>query len=369
MVSWCFLLTLAFLGLGGCSDKVAPGTVQVKRPPVTGVAMATIIPTQVDEFYEAAGTVKATSTIYISSRTMGTVTSLFVKEGDPVKKGQLLMTVDDRDLQEKVRIAEAGYQEALKGRELAKQHRGLSDTTYQRYKKMFEEKAITPQEMDQFETQKQVAGLEYERSAEMVNRAAASLTEARVALGFCRITAPYEGTVTEKKIEVGGMALPGVPLLTMEDTASSHVEISVDESLAGQLQVGMPASVSIASGGRPLPAKITQILPTVDPLSRTFLVKAAFKGDGVKSGLYAKVSIPRGKKMVLLVPGTAIVEKGQLTGLYAVDSRGVVTYRLVRVGRSHGDKREILSGLQSQERIIVGGTEKAVDGGILERRP
>ncbi len=363
------LLPSLLLALGGCGDKVAPGTVQVKRPSVSGVATAKIALTMVDDFFEAAGNVKAATTSYISSRMMGTVTALFVKEGDMVQKGQLLLTIDDRDLREKVRAAAAGYQEAVQAQESAKQRRALADITQQRYRKMFDEKAITPQEMDQFDTQKQVAGLEYERLRETVNRAAATLTEAKVALGFGSITSPYQGMITEKKIEAGGMAVPGMPLLTVEDTASCHVEISIDESLAGRFRVGMPAIVSIASGGRPLPAKIIQILPTVDPLSRTFIIKVAFPGVGIKSGLYAKVSIPKGKKEALLVPDAAIVEKGQLTGVYAVDGRGVVTYRLIRVGRSHEGKREILSGLHSQERIIVQGTEKAVDGGILEQLP
>ena len=83
--------------------------------------------------------------------------------------------------------------------------------------------------------------------------------------------------------------------------------------------------------------------------------------------MYAKVRIARGKKELLLVPRSAIVEKGQLTGVYAVDSQDVVTYRLVRTGKEHDGVLEILSGLKPNDRIIVGGMEKAVDGGILEK--
>jgi RND family efflux transporter MFP subunit len=331
-------LAVTCLAMGGCGEKVAPGTVPVKRPVVRGVTTAILTPAMVEDFYEASGTVKAARTSTLSSRTMGVVTALFVKEGDRVQKGQLLLTLDDRDSREKVRAAEAGYQEAVKAREASKQNRGLADSTHARYRKMFEEKALTPQEMDQFDTQKQTASLEYERSRETVNRAAANLDEVKVALGFSRITAPYGGIVTEKKIETGGMAVPGMTLLTVADTASCLVEINVDESLAGRFRIGMPARVTLAAGGRPLPGTIKEIFPTVDPLSRSTIVKVAFRGEGVKPGCYANVSLPKGQREALLIPATALVEKGQLTGVYAVDKQGVVTYRLIRVGRSYDDR-------------------------------
>ena len=169
---------------------------------------------------------------------MGTVTSLLVKEGDAVEKGQLLLTIDDSDVVQKVKAAEAGHREATKALESAKQNRELTDITYRRYRKMYEEKAISRQEMDQFETQKKVAGLEYERVQEMVNRAAAGLSEAKIYLGFTRVTSPVKGLVTEKKTEVGSMAVPGMPLLTVENTAAFHAEITVDESLSGKLKAG-----------------------------------------------------------------------------------------------------------------------------------
>jgi RND family efflux transporter MFP subunit len=231
---------------------------------------------------------------------------------------------------------------------------------------MYEEQAISLQEMDQFETQKRMAELEYERVQEMVNRAAAGLSEAKIYLGFTSVTAPVNGVVTEKKTEVGSMAVPGVPLLTVENSAAFHAEVAIDENLSGKLKPGTPVLVSIESINRRIPGKITEILPSVDPLSRTFMAKVSVSGPGLRSGLYAKVRIARGKKETILAPKAAVVEKGQLTGVYAVDGQGVVTYRLVRIGKEYDGNREILSGLKPNDRIIVQGVEKAVDGGIVE---
>ena len=364
------MLLVAGLLLTGCGEKAAPGTAQVtaqvKRPTVSGVSLATLASTQVDEYYEATGTVKAASTIYIAGRMMGAVTSLLVKEGDAVEKGRLLLTMDDRDVVQKVKAAEAGVQEATKALEAVKQNRELADMTHRRYQKMYDEKAISRQEMDQFETQKRVAGLEYERVQEVVSRAAAGLAEAKIYLGFTSIVSPVKGIVTEKKIEVGGMAVPGMPLLTVENTAAYHAEVTVDEGLVGKLRLGTPVLVFIEAIDRKIQGKIKEILPAVDPQSRSFTVKVSLSGDGLRSGLYARMRIASGKKEIMLAPRSAIVEKGQLTGVYAVDGQGVVTYRLVRTGKEYDGQLEILSGLKPNDRIIVQGMEKAVDGGIME---
>lgn len=361
-----FVIAAAALSLAGCGDKVTPGSVPVKRQTISGVSIATLAPAPVDEFIEAAGTVRAVSVSYVASRVMGAVTSLRVKEGDMVEKDQLLLTIDDRDVVQKVRAAEAGHQEAIKALEAAKQNRELTEITYRRYKTMYEQKAISRQEMDQFETQKKVAALEYERVREMVNRASAGLSEAKIYLGFTGVTSPVKGLVTEKKTDVGSMAVPGMPLLTVENNAAYHAEITVDESLSGSLRAGMPVTVSIEAINRRLAGKITEILPAVDPQSRSFTAKVSVGGPGLRSGLYARVKIAHGKKEAILAPKSAIIEKGQLTGVYAVDNQGIVTYRLVRTGKEYDGHWEILSGLKANDRIIVQGVEKAVDGGILE---
>jgi RND family efflux transporter MFP subunit len=365
--SLCLLLIIGFLPIG-CGEKVQPGTARVKRPVIRGVSVAAVVPRRIDEFTEATGTVRAARAGYVASRMMGTVTSILVREGDRVAKGQLLLTIDDSDVVQKVKAAEAGSQEAARAFESAGRNRELADVTYGRYKKMYDEKAISQQEMDQFAAGKQVAGLEQERMREMQKRAAAVLAEAKVTLGFTRVTSPFAGQVTEKKIDVGSMAVPGMPLLTVEDASGFNAEISVDEQLAGRITVGVPVTVDIESINRQIAGRITRILPTVDPESRTFIVKVSVSGAGLRSGLYARVKIPRGTaKEVILAPRTALVDRGQLTGVYTVDDRGVVTYRLVRTGKEYGGDREILSGLKPKERIIVHGVEKAVDGGIVEK--
>lgn len=365
-----FILALLAPGLlvfSGCKDKVKPGTAGTAREAVSGVTSTKIIPSAVDEFYEASGTVKASNTSTISSRLMGTITSLKVREGERVHAGQVLITIDDRDVIQKVKAAEAGYREAQKALDGSKENRSLAETTYQRYKKLYDEKALSQHEIDQITTQKRVADLEYERVQEMVNRARAGLEEAKVYHDFTKITSPVSGIVTEKKTDPGSMAAPGMPLLTIENTSSFNVEISADEGLSGKLKTGMAVDVLIDALGKKISGRISEIVPSIDPMSRTFLVKIGVQTEGLKGGLYAKVRIPAGKKEALLVPAGSIVEKGQLTGVYAVDEKGVITYRLIRSGKRYDGGVEVLSGLNPGEKIITEGMSKAVDGGIIKQ--
>jgi len=350
------LLIIVMTGvvLAGCGDKIKPGVHEVKREQVTGIKSEVLKPSEVDEYFETTGTVRAKTSSVIASRMMGTVTSLRVKEGDRVSAGQLLLAIDDSDVAQRVKAAE-------KGLEGAKQHQSLSDITYQRYKKLYDEKALAGQELDQIETQKKVADIEYERAKAM-------LAEARVYQGFTRITSPVSGVVTEKKIESGSMAVPGMPLLTVEDNSAFRVEVNADEKLAGRLSAGMAVSVFIESLNRELAGKVAEIVPSIDPMTRSFLVKIALIDKDLKNGYYARVSIPVGKKQSLLALKKAVVEKGQLTGVYTVGKNSVITYRLIRVGKLYGDRVEILSGLNPGDTVIVDGVEKAVDGGILSKQ-
>jgi RND family efflux transporter MFP subunit len=361
------VFAIILLHLISCKEKVKPGSVEVKRAPVTGVTLASVPLQEVESYYETAGTTRARTTSVLASRTMGTVQSIEVKEGDRVRAGQQLAVLDDRDATQRVAAAESGYKEALKALDEAGQNRSLADVTYKRYRNLYDEKVISQQEMDQVETRKKVADAGYERVGEMVNRARAQLEEALINKGFTRITAPHEGIITEKRIEQGSLATPGVPLFVLEETSLFKVDAYVNERLAGKIKTGMPITILLASEGKPIVGTIGEIAPAVDPATRTFPVKIFLKDPSLRSGLYAKIRIPEGKKQTLLIPAKAVVEKGLLTGVYVVDSQGVMTYRIIKTGQTYGDQVEVVSGIRPDERIAVAGLERAIDGGLVKQ--
>ena len=337
-----------------------------RRPEVRDVTIVEVASVTADSFYETSGTVKAKSVGIVASKAMGTVTSIKVNEGDRVKTNDVLMILDNRDAVQRVKVAEAAYRETLKAREATEKNKHLAEVTFKRYSRLYEEKVISQQEFDQMDTQTQVARLESERIAGSVDRAKAGLEEARVHLGFTRISAPFAGVVTEKRIDTGSMASPGMPLLVIEDTSRYTIEAPIDERLLTRIKPGMTASVTFDATGERIEGHITKIVSSVDPATRTFRVEVDVKSPSLKTGLYGKVAIPDGERKMILVPAKAVVEKGQLTGVYAVNEKGIVSYRLVRKGKEYSGKAEILSGLKTGDRIITEGIEKAVDGGIVK---
>lgn len=360
------LILFSVVLLTGCKGKIKEGKVEVQRPAVKDVLVSDVKRSTVRDFHETSGTVKAQNVAVISSRMMAEVTALNVKEGDFVKAGQTLLTLDDRDVAEKIKAAEAGYREAMKALEAASKNRSLIDITYQRYKKLHDEKALSQQELDQIETQKKVADIEYERIEEMVKRAKAGLSEAKVYHGFTRVTSPLTGVVVEKRVEKGNMAVPGAPLLTVEDTSSYRIDLNIDERFSVLIKKGMPVDVIIESIGLQTKATVSEVVPAIDPMSRTFLVKINLKASGLRSGLYAKVRIPVGSRETILIPAKAVIEKGQLTGVYTVDDKGVISFRPVRTGKNYGENIEVLSGLNQGERVITEGVERVIDGGMIQ---
>jgi len=358
---------LLILILTGCKDKIEPGTATMERPTVSGVSTLKIGLNKTTLFHEATATVAAEVQSIISSRIMGPVAAISVKEGDRVKAGQLLLVIDSEDINNKVAGAEAAYREAVQALSAAEQNRLLAESTYNRFKNLYDEKALSLQELDKIETQKKVAAIEYERIEEMVKRAAAGLAEAKVFQGFKEIISPVDGVVTGKFIDPGTMAMPGMKLLTIEDTSSYRLEAEIDESLVGQITPGLDAEIHISSLGAKLQGKVSETVPAVDPRSRTFKVFITLPPEAnLRSGLYARARFPVGQQEIIMVPAAAVVTKGQLTGVYAVDSDNIITYRLVRLGKEYGGEVEILAGLKPGDTIIPDNVSRVEDGSILQ---
>lgn len=357
------LMLFMLPGCSGNREEVAA----VARPEISGVVVERVSTTEVETYQEVPGTVMAASSSMVASRLMGTVVEVPVSSGDRVAAGQLLARLDDREMKARMAQARAVRNEASKGLAMARENRNLAETTYNRFQALFAEKALSRQELDKVATQRRVAVLEYERALEMQARADAGVREAEVALAFTRITAPVSGLVSSRTVDPGSMALPGVPLFTVEDTSSFRVEARVAEAHVGALAPGMAVEVRIPAENRRLAGTVSEVVPSLDPRSRTFLVKVAVSGEGLASGQFARVRFPRAREEVLLLPTGAVVRRGQLTGVYLVQDNQVVTYRLVRIGRRYENKVELLSGIRANDRVVVAGLERVKDGGILNQ--
>lgn len=349
----CFLAALFILGCltSGCQGK--PEKEAAARRQVSGITTVPVSWSTVDEVYQATGTVRSDSVSIVASRAMGMVTSLFVREGDSVKAGQILLTIDDRDALSRAHAAQMAVESAA-------QNKSLAESTWQRYKNLYDDNALARQEMDQVETQKKIAQSEYQRAAALAR-------EANAHLSFTRVTAPVSGRVTEKRIDAGSMVSPGLPLFVIEAAGGSYIESAVDAGWGDKIKPGLAVEALVETINQPITGTIREVFPAVDHLSRTFTIKVGLADVRPRSGLFARIKIPVGKKQAIIIPNQAIVRKGQLTGVYVVESDNIIIYRLIRAGAANGSQTEILSGLAENERIIVSGVERVADGDQLMR--
>jgi membrane fusion protein, multidrug efflux system len=159
--------------------------------------------------------------------------------------------------------------------------------------------------------------------------------------------------------------MPGMPILTVEDPGNLRLEASLPSKFSDQVRLGQSVSVSVNDAT--VEGRVVEITPSADPASRTFLIKIALPEKcACSSGDYATAQFPLGEEKRLTMPRTALVERGELEGVYVVGADGSVSYRLVKTGQTLGDRLEILSGITDGERVATTGTARLNDGARLE---
>lgn len=337
----------------GCRTVEEPS--RPKRPEVSGLQLGPVV-ARATGGYEVAGSVKAARVTALAPQTIGRVVEVPVREGAVVRQGQLLVVLAAPDAVQ--RTSGAGQQV-----EAARAARELADATYVRTEALFQQAAVARQELDRAYAAKQAAAAEEAR-------ARAGLAEAAAVEGYLGLRAPYDGVVTRQLAEVGMVASPAQPLVTVENQAEYEIESWVDVAYAGRIQPGMQVALLRADAGKPSqPGMVTQVSPGAIPDARSFLVKVMPGTGGWSSGEFVRVRFPLAAEQRLTVPRQAVQDRGQLTGVYVVGPDRVVSYRLIRLGRTEGEQVEVLAGLTGQEEIVIAGVERAIDGALLKEAP
>jgi RND family efflux transporter MFP subunit len=375
-------LLLAAAVFSGCSEKIGPGTTADKSmsPVVAGLLNAKLTPRQL--MYEAVGTVHALRLVTVSSKVMGAVLALPHKEGDTVAKGDLLVQLDDRQISAQLRQAKAFVEEARKAESAAvaglagaRTEVRRSRLEFERYRKLLEGEAATRQSFETIEaryrqTQAKLTQAQamVEAARQRVNQAQAALDAASIANLDTRILASHSGTVTAKRVEVGDLATPGMPLMTMESTEGYRVDLIIPESHIHHIRVGEKIAVFIAALTEPVAdARVETVVPAADPGSRSFIVKTLLPEDpALHSGMFVRALIPIGNQAMMLIPVSAVVREGQLTGVFVVDEQKIGRFRLIRTGKTVSSMVEVISGLRAGETFVVDPPAQLVSGARVE---
>ena len=333
------LAMLAVLALNGCGDK--PGdTSATSRPPVAvRVRIAESKSRVATE--EDVGTVRAKLHAVIEAKVSGRIEQMLVVPGQMVTAGELLVQLDAREVQARLDQADAVRQQA--------------ESDLKRATDLIQQKILSQSEYDAAQSKFRVAD--------------AAATEAKTLIGYTRVTAPFAGVITRKYADVGDLAAPGKPLLEMEDARDLQLETDVPEAVIGHLALGDKLEVRVSGVSNELAGAVSEIAPSADPNSRTFLVKLDLPpAPGLRAGQFGRVSVPVGETSALRVPATAVLQRGEMELVFVV-ANGHAQLRLVKTGERVGNEVELVSGVDTGELVVTEGAAQLLDGQSVTLQP
>ncbi len=336
------VLIIAWMS-GAFHDKTPPGSTPYERPLLGSRATSTVETQQTIQYVNAVGTVQPRRKADVASRMLATINEILVNPGDAVEVGQLLCVLDDREVQAQLREAEASA--AGIEADLAVRQR-----EYERYQRMFAEKAVTKEDLDRIVGAYQMTQAQLQTVLEQANRIKITLT-------YCQIKAQAAGVVADRYMDPGDLAVPGKPIVTVHDPNELELHANVREGLAGTVSNDMQLSVQIDALGRAVTGTVREIVPRAQANSRSLLVKVALPQDqlqGLYIGMFGRLSLPIDQLDRVVVDAAAVQSVGQLRLVDVVLPDGTLQRRFVSTGQPLANARiEILSGLSPHEKVAL----------------
>lgn len=358
----CLAASLAFLtALGGCSRTKVESA---PEPPPVPVMVAPVAQKDLPIIAESIGTGEAYSNVQIKPLVSGTLTGIFFKEGDFIKKGQLLFTIDPKPFQTALdqtlgTLAKDSAQENIDG------------VTAARYQKLYEEGIVPKQQYDQYASQS-------ESSKALVQADEAAVEAARLQLSYCKIYSPMDGKTGALGVFVGNLVKANdVPVLvTINQISPIYVDFAVPETLLPQVRTALEthAPVQAYTQGDTTHAEtghLSFLDNSVDATTGTIKLKGTFDNAGRKlwPGEFVTVKLELGQTPnAVVVPSVALQTSQQGSYVWVVQSDNTVQMRLVKVTRQSEGEALIASGLKPGERVVTEGQLRLVPGSRVDIR-
>lgn len=349
------LLAIALL-VASCGDDNKK--LLADSSPAVAVTTSAVSEDSNNPFLTVSGKVEAVKSANISTRMMGYVDKIYVQVGEKVQNGQLLLSINNSDISAKLAQAEAGITEA-------KTAFANAGKDYQRYTALFNENSATQKELDDMAAHYNMAKARLEGAEQMRK-------EVQAQMGYANIRAPFAGVVTNKFINTGDMANPGMPLMEVENPGKYQVLAMVPESEILDIRADSEVEVLLKSLDKALKGKVTEVSTSAKNTGGQYMVKVVLEESdaNILSGMYANVRFPNKRKTMdaIMIPADAIVHRGQLTGIYTVSQSNTAVLRWLRLGRTYGDQVEVLSGLSPDEEYIVKAAGKLYNGARISKQ-
>lgn len=331
-----FLATALFFT--GCGAKPKPS--EASSLPTAHVRVQTVESKPQSTTEEVVGTVRAKLRATMEARLSGRIDQLPVVLGQKVKAGELVARLDAAEIKARLDQAEASLEQ--------------TERDWKRFSALLKNQAATRSEYDAVDARYRVAK--------------GAVAEAKAMLGYLEVVAPFDGVVTKKWADVGDQALPGKPLVAIEDPAALQLEADLPEAIASHVQRDTSLTANVDGVTGELTGRISEIAPSADPVSRTFRVKMDLpEKPGLMSGQFARLMVPLGESNSLRVPVSAVVQRGQMEIVFVIANQHAQLH-LVKTGKRIGDELEILSGLNAGDSVVIDGATQLTDGQPVEAK-
>jgi len=261
--------------------------------------------------------------------------------------------------------------QATKAVTAAQAQADVMQKTFDRFSQLKQQNSVSPQEFDEISARQQgaQAGLEQAKAGLRESEAAATQadSEARAAqdvASYARITAPFDGRVIRRMVDPGTLINPGITLFIVEDTSRYQLQATLPAEALTAVRKNSPARVQFdALPHQPLTGKVSELEAGADPASHTLNARVDLPKDpAVRSGLFGRAFFPRGQKQALLVDADALVNRGQLSGIYIVDDAALIHWRVLTLGKTNGNQIEVLSGLTDGDLVVLNPGTQELDG-------
>lgn len=308
--------------------------------------------------YEIDGVVEAVRQATVSAQATGRVATLQVKVGDKVRAGQVLATIDDRDTQ--TGVARSQAQVAQSEAELAN-----AQANVQRTRDLRKQGFVSQAALD-------VAESQFKAAQAARAGAGAGAQQARLAQSFTQITAPFDGYVLETLAQAGDLAVPGKPVATVYAPQPLRVVVQVPASMAQTARTAKSIELQVSGSGDAAqwvaPAS-QQGVTAADPVSQTLTWKMdvpAGVAAQMMPGQQTRVRFVGGAAQRMVVPQTAVLRRGELTGVYVATDKGFVL-KAVRLGAAHGDSVEVVAGLKAGDAVAANAIQAGLAGAMPDK--
>ncbi len=305
----------------------------------TFVSTAPVRSERMSQKLEALGNARANESVDVSSKTSNIVTAVMFRDGERVKRGQVLVQLDDAQVRADVAEAEAALTD--------------SQAQYNRSRELLDTQVLSKAQFDQLE-----AKLKADK---------ARLAAANARLEDTVIRAPFSGRVGLRRVSVGSLINPGAVITTLDDTSVIKLDFAVPENFVAALREGLAVRASApAFPGRTFTGKVASIDSRVDMATRSVTVRALLANDdgALRPGMFLNVVLANDERDALVIPEEALSPEAERQYVYVVND-DKVERREVRIGSRRPGSVEIVGGLNAGEQVIVEGTQKVRDGATV----